>query len=493
MTPIEQQKRNEPYEQAVIGALSIYPEIVPDLMSLIPDARMMHKPEHVKIWWLALFLHRQNRKDCKIDAIDIWAEAGDTSVEQFMADIEGRKHEPREDDRSMQTGFDLEVLTAAASFAPAKPETALKQAKVIYRSYLCSNMADKMRLAWGALQKGTKDPVNVCADTIEELQRLVDLVNPPESEDHGSMLAEAFRTEDLGSVATWGMPKLDERLPICEGSLIAVSGQSGSGKTMLAIQAMMESANNRVKCLFLTYEMSGADLMKRCATTYTGTNFREYKTKEQRASLDQTMADVMQHVEIDDSRPTAERLSARLRNAQRAGVELVFVDHMSLIQSDDMSLESHQVIKRAIDSLMYTCTDTGLAVIALCQHNASGIKAMKDKDGAKIMNGQPTMDSLLGGRAIQQNVHAHLGIWPQHDCRHDRPAVVPMAICCDKNRHGEEFRQAATFNGSINSWTAATPEEVAALQAGSSSQAEPPMTKEKRYKGAHSEDEDLFG
>lgn len=165
-----------------------------------------------------------------------------------------------------------------------------------------------------------------------------------------------------------GFPTLDRML--CKGGmkggqLVIVAGATGGGKTVLAMNLLVQMALDGVPGAAFSLEMDAVDLVLRCV-------FSEAVHRSEEEALE-----VVRRLPIwvdESSNVTAKTISARIKlMAARKGVKVFVVDYLQLIGTEKGARDSRErIVADMSRTLKLAAKENDVTVIALSQVNADG-------------------------------------------------------------------------------------------------------------------------
>ena len=261
----------------------------------------------------------------------------------------------------------------------------------------------------------------------------------------------AARTTGGMPPASWGLEALDELVPLKPGGLYVLAASPGGGKTSLALQSTLATAEHGRPgaVAIVSEEMPAGQLAVLMAARSLNLSARAIANgdprinERERASL-RALAEGWQKrgtVSVLDAgtsaRSTAGRAVAWIRQRhQVAGgnLALAIVDHLGLLESDDTRATEYQRVSDTTRALKRAAVQMGVPILALCQMNRQGQRVIRDRGGKVAANPEPTLGDLRGSGSIEQDADAVVML--------HRPEVesdakrVPVVAFVRKNRSG---------------------------------------------------------
>lgn len=258
------------------------------------------------------------------------------------------------------------------------------------------------------------------------------------------------------------IPQLDELLgPMKPKQLIIGAGRPGMGKTALAVSYAIGAAEAGHGVLFVSLEMSGAELGARVVSDMCfdgqpvpysairdGTMHQSQWTRVAQA---QNRARNLPLTVIDTGSLSIGRLNMLVRRHARrmeaAGfkLELVVVDYLQLLQPDSKGRSAYEAVSEISRGLKAMAKDNGIAILALAQLSRS-VESRPDK--------RPMLSDLRDSGQIEQDADAVLFLLRQEyylaqKAPEERGADWEMAMEAAKGRI--EFILAKRRNGTTGS------------------------------------------
>lgn len=332
------------------------------------------------------------------------------------------------------------------------------------RSYLGHNI-NQIRSA--ARKRRALERINLAATTLAN-----DDLSEAEVESARDALTEALRaneipTEPLGdeallfleSIGTThgvsqpnptGFDKLDTMLGggFRSGQLVVVAGRTGGGKTSFALQVARQQAEARKSALIVSLEMPKAECIARVlsqmsgvpATSIVGKQF-DLLQKQQIVESQSRLAGMSLAVDDCPKRTTAEIEAMAADYKRRNGLDVIVVDYIQLIASENSSRHSTRAeqIGKITRDLKVMARTLDCCVIGLSQLKRS------DNDEAK-----PKLSDLRESGSIEQDADVVLFV---HGCNRGRNDKHTAMIMIAKQRSGPQSEVCLDWFGPTTSFT----------------------------------------
>jgi replicative DNA helicase len=215
------------------------------------------------------------------------------------------------------------------------------------------------------------------------------------------------------------------------GELEVIAARPGNGKTSLAMQIAMKTAEFDRPVLFVSLEMKASELIGRVLCGSAGVSSRDLRQGAIDAGrLDGAVAELEDLPLTIFAPPTASmrqiRATAKMQKAQ-SGLELLIVDYIGLVKPRDRRLPRTEQVAEITGAMKRLAKELELPVIALCQLN-------RQADGAT-----PSLSHLRESGAIEQDADVIVFL---HRERKDE-----FELIIGKHRHGSTGRFPVTFDG----------------------------------------------
>lgn len=234
-----------------------------------------------------------------------------------------------------------------------------------------------------------------------------------------------------------GLTDLDSKLGGLQRSdLIIVAGRPGMGKTSLAMGIVDKVASRGGRCLVFSLEMSAKQLMLRLVSSRTGIETQKIKSGQLKKDSEEWLKVLSSAnelaalpIHIDDTGAiTASQLCNRARkHHMQHGVDLIVVDHLTLLGSDNQKLNFHQTISQHTKMIKSLAKEFNIPVVILAQLNRS-VEQRADK--------RPMLSDLRESGAIEEDADVVLLLY-RDDVYNPETELKNLAeIIIAKHRNG---------------------------------------------------------
>jgi replicative DNA helicase len=228
------------------------------------------------------------------------------------------------------------------------------------------------------------------------------------------------------------------RKGFCLGWYIVIGGDTGQGKSLLALQMAITASQNGVRVGFLSFEMSVHEIRNRFYSQALGISSRDlepgqffnHATKQEvinKLSEISEQAPGMSFYTTDNVDPTVESVLAVMDEWRRDGVRCFVVDYLQLLEARTATGTAQEVMKISGAMRDFAHRNECL-VIGLSQYN---------NEGGNDRTRSPHVGHLYGGRRISQD--SDMTILLDHS-RYQRDELDPLKVrtwlMIPKNRHG---------------------------------------------------------
>lgn len=229
-----------------------------------------------------------------------------------------------------------------------------------------------------------------------------------------------------------GFDNLDSTLGSLQGGdFIILAGATSSGKTMVALNIMLNMAKAGKKCNFYSLEMSREQLQNRIISHETGINASKYRNftmsdEEQKKYLKYTEDELKNlpiSILVDRKGLTVDKI---INIEKKSDSEIVFVDYLGILQAKNKGDQYEKITELSTD-LKRAALETNKPFIVLHQLSRA-FTERKDK--------RPILADLRGSGQIEQDADAVLFVFrPSYFDENADPTKLQLIVA--KNRHGE--------------------------------------------------------
>lgn len=215
--------------------------------------------------------------------------------------------------------------------------------------------------------------------------------------------------------------------------LIVLAARPSMGKTALVCNFAMAVAKAKRGVLLFSLEQSKLELAERLLciqAKISGHKLRQGELDEFEQSMLMEASNEMRefHIFIDDTagRTMSQIAAIARRLKRRAKLDIVIIDYLQLVETEDKNLPREQQISSITRRLKFLAKDLEIPVIALAQLNR-GVEQREDK--------RPRLSDLRESGAIEQDADIVMFLHrPEAYDPEDRPGEADLIIA--KNRHG---------------------------------------------------------
>jgi len=228
------------------------------------------------------------------------------------------------------------------------------------------------------------------------------------------------------------------RVGLALGWYVIIGGDTGQGKSKLALQLAVEAHKRRHRTGIVQLEMSWLETQARLYSQIAGIEASRLEPGEKYdpSAHDEFKAWRAKHVSetggipfygITNMNPEVRAVMALMRRWLDSGVEVFVVDYLQLLESED-GAGSVREVQKISKSLRDFAHKYGVLVIALSQYN---------NEGGNDRERSPHVGHLYGGRRISQD--SDLTLLLDHS-RYERdiarPYIARSFLMVPKNRNG---------------------------------------------------------
>jgi replicative DNA helicase len=169
-----------------------------------------------------------------------------------------------------------------------------------------------------------------------------------------------------------GYPTLDQCFSLNPSDLFVLAGRPGQGKSAVAVNWMLNLAQQNIPVAFISLEMSWQQLLTRMESILTGIDHERIKsnrlTEEERAKIasEERRAAKFPLYISDLPRTTPENLRAKISlYVAKYGVRVVFVDYLQLIRGKGR--DRYEQVSDVSVQLKAIAKEFGVCLVALAQ------------------------------------------------------------------------------------------------------------------------------
>lgn len=247
-----------------------------------------------------------------------------------------------------------------------------------------------------------------------------------------------------------GLPTLDRMLNggLAPGRLYVLAARPSVGKSSFSQSIALHLAANGLPALFLSQEMSAAELADR-AVANTGRVSYTALLSGRMAHEDWSRAsDALEHLSrtalLIDDQPALRLSDIRAKARQVKGLKVLVIDYLQLCATDLVRENRNSQIEEISRGLKALAKQLDIAVIALSQLN----RAVETRSSRR-----PTLADLRDSGAIEQDADTVMFLWPARDLSEGH-----KLIGCEiaKNRAGRCGQFALDFEGDLQRWVEST-------------------------------------
>ncbi len=219
------------------------------------------------------------------------------------------------------------------------------------------------------------------------------------------------------------------------GELVILAARPGGGKTSIALQIAAHSAMKQRDVLFVSLEMSGAELMIRvlCGlATVDSAAIRTGRLTERDLGHLEQAGDQFAGAKltIDDraSVTAADIRRAARRCKRQGGLSLVVVDYLQRLTAADARAKRYEQVGAMTADLKTLARELNVPVLCLCQLN---------REVEKGGNGRPKLSNLRESGNIEQDADVVAFVHRPEVFEPSDPDLVGKAeLIVEKNRNG---------------------------------------------------------
>lgn len=264
---------------------------------------------------------------------------------------------------------------------------------------------------------------------------------------HWESLADGSATPGIPT----RLPTLDKALAggLKPGTLVVLAARTSVGKTSLALQILLNLADQGHTVLMLSQEMSAGELVDRAVANLGSVGLGPLTTGGFRDGdwarvTEATEAALRLPVHVDDQ-PALTLLDIRAKARkvqQRHGLSLLVVDYLQLCAATGTNDKRHHQIEQISRGLKALSKELGITVLLLSQLNR-----------ASTQRSEPDLVDLKESGAIEEDADVAILLHPKGNLP-DGSLLIAAIVA--KNRQGRRCRVALSFAGSTQRWAEST-------------------------------------
>lgn len=199
--------------------------------------------------------------------------------------------------------------------------------------------------------------------------------------------------------------------------LVIIGGRPGSGKTTIAMNMAVNMAKAGKKVLFLSLEMSKAELIERVVISLTGMRVSQQMAQSDIEKWFRCIRWVEQKLSLrinDKAGITIEEIAAiSLRLKKRGELDVVFIDNLSILKTNRAFKSRYEEVSEISRQLKVMAKELEVPVVCLCQLNrAVEARALK----------APTLADLRDSGSIEQDADLITFVYrPEYHLKQSEP------------------------------------------------------------------------
>ncbi|HJN09776.1 MAG: DnaB-like helicase C-terminal domain-containing protein [Pirellulaceae bacterium] len=221
---------------------------------------------------------------------------------------------------------------------------------------------------------------------------------------------------------------------IMPGEVCVIAARPGNGKTSMGLQIAQHNAERDRQALFISLEMSDAELTQRLMCSIakvdsTKIRTRTTSTAERKRMIEAaaTIRDMPLRILAPPGATAADIRGAARLQAKTAGVDLLVVDYLQRIRGSDTRLRKHEQLAEITNRLKDLAREINAPILELCQINRESEK-----------NNEPRLSHLSESSTIENDADIVLFL---HHTKSGTDAIIA------KHRHGDTGTVPLSFNG----------------------------------------------
>lgn len=254
-----------------------------------------------------------------------------------------------------------------------------------------------------------------------------------------------------------GFPDLDEILGgLQPGHFVIVAGRPGMGKTALALDVAMHASSLAIPTLFLSYEMTAKELVRRRLSTHSGVGAgvirRGSASQEEWQRLQSSAAELHSSTItlLDGGKTSLSKLCRVVRAWSAVSANgLVVLDYIQLVKLEARYSNRQEEVATISRTLKLLAMECQVPVLALSQLSRA-LEAREDK--------RPVLSDLRESGALEQDADAVLFVFRNEVYSKSAIDAGKAEIIIAKHRHGQtgvvnlQWRAGITSFAPIREW-----------------------------------------
>lgn len=365
-----------------------------------------------------------------------------------------------------------------------------ESAKLVSELALRRRMADGLRHAAASCEDLNLTPAEITAEADAAISaKGNDLVHQPTGAECMDELFASYLDQNRG-VTCGKITALDDLLgPMKPKQLVIGAGRPGMGKTALALSYALGAAERGHGVLYVSLEMSSAELAARMAADlcfgrsecdpvpYPAIRDGDLQYKQRQAlNGARDFLETLPFAVVDAGNLTVGRLNMLIRrHARRMAakghkLELVIVDYLQLLSPDTKGRSNYEAVSEVSRALKAMAKDNGVAVFALAQLSRT-VETRPDKtpqlsdlrDSGQIEQDADAVLFLLRKEYYLRQTEPEVGSVERFDWEAALAAVEgQIEFIVAKRRNGVIGKARGSFHGFYQAVRDASPEDIAA-------------------------------
>ena len=254
-----------------------------------------------------------------------------------------------------------------------------------------------------------------------------------------------------GEVLSTGFVDIDLQIGgLRRGEMVIVAGRPGMGKSALGMNiAENASLYGEAKVLFVSLEMSGVNLAERILSHQANVNCCMIRagnlSADSLTDIDDAIAAMgaSKLMVAEIQRMTISKITSLCRKMKiRHGLDLVVIDYLQLLSSDDRSTPRHEQVADMSRRLKSLSVELDTRMIVLSQLN---------RNAESRGDNRPKLGDLRESGALEQDADVVMLVFrPEYYNPEDRPGVAEIDVA--KQRNGPTGIVRVTFRGPVASF-----------------------------------------